>query len=290
MKATYYLSTTPETLQTLNPTVTIEAEYGEACIEGTKLTLAHHGSRSNNPAPCVAVVDTFVNNGEVVGLSHVDLDTLGGIMAVEGLKDNMAVPGFWELAAFVDVQGPHKLAEAGADAVNMTRLYAWWAWSQDNRCPRQDRGESTPLVVTEYVALCVDTLILIFKGDKELLTAGEAFKKAEAQLNEDSFLELFDRRSEVDGGGIIAIRVASAFCNHLYVTPDGTICDGVINLNPKTGSITLSWADTGKKNACAVMQEVFGPKAGGHAGIAGSERNKRMGIKDLYALLGYMSK
>lgn len=31
---------------------TVEAEYGDDVVEGEILTLAHHGSRSNNPAPC----------------------------------------------------------------------------------------------------------------------------------------------------------------------------------------------------------------------------------------------
>lgn len=31
---------------------TVEAEYGDKCINGKLYTLAHHGSRSANPAPC----------------------------------------------------------------------------------------------------------------------------------------------------------------------------------------------------------------------------------------------
>lgn len=94
--------------------VTIEAEYGEVCVQGSELTLAHHGPRSGNPPPCVVpqeevraalrrpcwdceyyapwLCETCTGLGSYtpqniqVGLSHLDLDALGGCMAVLGLK------------------------------------------------------------------------------------------------------------------------------------------------------------------------------------------------------------
>lgn len=60
----------------------VEAEYGDKIIEAVGgVTLAHYGLRSDNPAPCVAEVEP--NNLPTV-ISHVDLDTIGGILAVWG--------------------------------------------------------------------------------------------------------------------------------------------------------------------------------------------------------------
>ena len=107
------ISANPEALKkeldNFSKTVTVEAEYGSVVVEGTELTLAHHGDRSGNPAPCLheGKVDC-----DAIGLSHVDLDAMGGVLAVCGRKP--VAPSFWELAAFVDVNGPHKLPESGA--------------------------------------------------------------------------------------------------------------------------------------------------------------------------------
>ena len=80
------LAPTYDIAKTINAEATVEAEYGDECLEGTMATLAHHGPRSNNPAPCntpdVPVLPPFAT----VVVSHIDLDTLGGIYALQGRK------------------------------------------------------------------------------------------------------------------------------------------------------------------------------------------------------------
>ena len=51
---TIMLAPTLELAQTIvqNAAATVEAEYGDICVEGKDVTLAHHGPRSGNPAPC----------------------------------------------------------------------------------------------------------------------------------------------------------------------------------------------------------------------------------------------
>lgn len=52
--------------------------------------------------------------------------------------------------------------------------------------------------------------------------------------------------------------------------------------NTKSGSVTLSFAEKDDpRDACEIMQKVFGPEAGGHKGIAGSPRGKRQGVGPL---------
>ena len=49
------------------------------------------------------------------------------------LGNKPEVSGFWELAEFVDLNGPHKLGQSGASEENLRRLYAFWAWSRNYR-------------------------------------------------------------------------------------------------------------------------------------------------------------
>jgi hypothetical protein len=264
------ISSNPESLRAAIAglaSVTVEAEYGEVCVEGSIATLAHHGSRSSNPAPCLAE-NGFLTGVDVIGVSHVDLDTLGGIMAVLGTK--CSADSFWTLAAFVDVNGPHKLGESGASEADLARLYAFWAWSQDHRVfPPRD---GAALDITAQVQEACQAIEAILAGDESMLAAGAEFKAAEDALNASSFRKVV---------GDVALRNAQSFCNHLYVTPEGSACAAVVSYNRKFRSITVSFATPrSQDDACSFVQGLWGPLAGGHKGIAGSPRGRKMTMRD----------
>jgi len=252
-------------------TATVEAEYGETVVEGSVLTLAHHGPRSGNPAPCLASNGVAGEGIEALGLSHLDLDSLGGCAAIIGRKPEAST--FWQLAAFVDVNGPHKLGSAGAEPADVARLYAFWAWSQKNRyLPPRDGSVDD---VTEQVMSALAVIERICADDPDLLRSGEEFRLAEDALNKRSFCEY-----EL---GVI-VRVADTFVSHLYVAPEGNPAKAVVAFNTVTGAVTLSLADPIEGvSACAIMQAIFGPTAGGHAGIAGSPRGARYRLADVLA-------
>lgn len=252
------------------PAVTVEAEYGDITVKGSRYTAAHHGRNAANPCPCVDTLIPVCKPGENILISHIDLDTLGGVARAMGWRLKLRHP-FWRLAAFVDINGPHKLAQSGASEEDLAALYAYWAWSQSNRGPRRENDQTHD--VTDEVKNHLDAVERILAGDEELLAAGEAFKLAGEALNEESFVEV--------SGGVI-VRVSPAFTNHLYTTPSGEVCEAVVAFNTKSGSITLSFAEKDdERNACEIMQEIFGPKAGGHKGIAGSPRGYRLGVGPL---------
>lgn len=271
-----FISNNPQNLAAelaaFSSTVTVEAEYGDFVVEGSILTLAHHGSRSGNPAPCLA--SNGVAGGqevEAIGLSHLDLDSLGGLMAVLGVKPEFS--GFWILADFVDINGPHKLSQSGAEPQDVARLYAFWAWSQAHRLSPERDGSVTD--VTEAVLEAVEVIQRICADDPDLLAQGEAFRLAEEALNKRSFVQL-------EGG--VVVRVADAFTNHLYLSPEGEVAKAVVAFNTTTGGITISLADPiVGVSAKDVVQALWGPAAGGHAGIAGSPRGQRMTLADLQA-------
>lgn len=278
MATFFFLSSNPTNLAAhlggFAATVTVEAEYGDVTVPGTRATLAHHGRNAGNPAPCAAPNGVGGDEGEVeaVGLSHIDLDSAGGCAAVLGRKPD--APAFWALAEFVDLNGPHRLAHANASDADLARLHAFWAWSNANRvfAPR-DGGIAD---VTAAVLAAVSVIERICADDVHLLAAGEAFRAAGERLNADSF-----RRVE---RGVV-VREASAFTNHIYTSPSGEVCAAVVGFNPDNGSVTVSFADpvTEGDGARGIVQRLWGPLAGGHAGIAGSPREARLTLADVDA-------
>lgn len=317
-------SSSPAVLASANPHVTVEAEYGDAVVQGSALTMAHHGPRAGGKCPCAYTVEevraSFIGTivdyyGEeqavdntpsevVVGCSHFDLDTLGGCWAVLGYKYDTSplAMAFWALAEFVDVNGPHRLAEGRARAVAlygeaaadgaMTAIHAFWAWSQANRGPRV----TAELVdLTAHVKAAVDVLEHLlstahagmftdgsvdqvvqeardtFRGRLE--DAGRAFAAAEDALHASSLYAT---------SGPVALRVADSFVNHLYLPVQGA---AVVGFNPKFGSVTVSFADGAASpvSAVEIVQNLWGPLAGGHRGIAGSPRDRVMTREDAHA-------
>jgi len=136
---TIIISNNPTNLQSaLNEyasTATVEAEYGERVVQGSVLTLAHHGPRSGRPCPCG--ISNFPKMGiDVIGISHIDLDTLGGILAILGRKREDGWRGlFWGIATKVDTMGVHKLHEiiedfGGNNPRPLEALNAFWAFSE----------------------------------------------------------------------------------------------------------------------------------------------------------------
>lgn len=249
------------------PSATVEAEYGDSCVFGSLLTLAHHGPRSANPAPCLAK-NNPVAGVEVVGLSHLDLDSLGGCAAILGKKPD--APSFWHLAAFVDINGPHKISETHAESLDLRRFYAYWAWSGKNRIQPNRDGSVTE--ITKEVVEAIEVITAIIAGDQELLNAGINFLTGLETLNNESF---FDEKE-----GVIT-RISGQFTNALYTTPDGKICEAVVALNIVTKAITISFANDNGLSAANIAKSLWGDLAGGHAGIAGSPRGQIMSTVDL---------
>lgn len=264
-------------------TATVEAEYGDACVEGNILTLAHHGPRKHNPCPCL--MDNIEAHIDAVGLSHLDLDALGGCMALLAAKcDGELEREFWRTAAFVDINGVHKLPNYLPWPEVMELLNAWWAWHEDNTvyAPR----DGTVLDVTDQVVRAMNTvhdlLGTLSLGDgtrrTALIETGRDWAQGEFALEQVSFMA--DARG---GQYIVVARKADKFVNHLYVSESKKIVyAAVVALNTKHNSITVSVADPIPGfSCCKFMQHMYGELAGGHDSIAGSPRGQVMTEDDL---------
>jgi len=260
-------------------TITVEAEYGDHLVEGTQETLAHHGPRSGNPAPCLKenmewrglTMSREKWLGEIVfGVSHLDLDTLGGILAEMGMKPE--INSFWELAAFVDINGYHKLSQSGASKEDIAMLNAYLAWAENNReyAPR----DGSLVSVGEWVVRAEEALSAIIDGSEKMLQDGVDFVLGRDKLSKESFVEMI---------GDVIVRKHNRFTNDLYVSPDGVIGKAVAALKTDTSEVTISLANETKGVSCiAIMQEYFGKDAGGHEGIAGGPRTGGYGMDEVY--------
>ena len=274
-----YIANNAEALWGLDATV--EAEFGDDVAEGRVITLAHHGPRAGNECPCVATVPAEKRaQCETVGVSHFDLDTLGGVLEVLGRRPE--APEFWACAAHVDTHGPHRLDECQPTDAVRRQLHAFWAWSQSRRlfAPRDGSREE----VTSFFAQAEFVLGRIMKNDPALIRAGEEWAKAAEALNVESLQDVVETPR-----GVVAVRFSGAFTNHFYGAK-GSVCDMVVALNWRTGAVTLSReSDSVPVDCCEIMQKVFGPQAGGHAGIAGTPRGVDHCYEDILRVLDALS-
>ena len=264
------------------PTATVEAEYGSAVVEGTWLTLAHHGSRSHNLCPCLEE-NRQPPADLLIGVSHFDLDTLGGVMALLGIKPN--APDFWRVAARIDTEGPHKLPLMGATRDTVDCLNAFWAWSEDNRVslPRASAQGPAPLVdLTDLFLKASSFITELLSGHRaDAVSTGRAWAARNEALERETLVSEY-------GNGAVLLRSSDKFVNHLY----GPTAAAVVGYNTKAGSITVSFSDEDSRrglSACDIMQDVYGPLAGGHAGIAGTPRGETYTLDDAADLAGVVA-
>lgn len=269
------LSSKPEVLAAdlakFPKTATVEAEFGATVVPGSIVTLAHHAEAYRKCAsPCTRENDALMLNA--IGVSHIDLDTVGGVLSLLGTKPGNKT--FWDLAGQVDVRGVHRLAECAtmtsATPEDVRGLRAFHAWSEKNRVfPNRDGSVSDAAPAIESARLA---LTLIFGGDEALLTAGDEFLALQDALDAESFVKT--------EGGVI-FRNSEKFVNHLYAH-SGTPEKAVVGFNAVKGVVTVSFADAEADggDACAIVQSLWGPKAGGHKGIAGGPREVVLGEND----------
>ena len=297
-------------LSALNLDSTVEAEYGDTVVIGSILTLAHHGPRSGRPCPCN--LPNFPELGiETIGVSHIDLDTIGGILAIMGQKPTCFdwVRSFWRAAAEIDLMGVHKLPEIDlggiAEDYVLDSLNAWWAFSEtEGRVFTPRDGSATEVDLSRHFEV-IKTLLTqkhipcsggiddhehnVYCGCPNwegyetwdsperlaLIEAGRTWASAKARLDEESLVE--------DLGNVL-LRSSDQFTNHLY-----RAAKSVVSFNTKTKSVTVSLSDPVKGVSCReVVQTLWGTEAGGHDGIAGSPRGKEMTFNDAVAAASVM--
>ena len=306
-----YIANNADALNAITPNATVEAEYGDLVANGSILTLAHHGSRAGRPCPCS--LPNFPELGiETVGISHVDLDALGGLMAIMGQKPDQHdwVRNFWAVAAQVDVMGVHKLPQidlggVAEDAV-MDSLNAFWAFSEspEGRVYPPRDGSVAEIDLNhhfnvlkillaptwepcrggiddwEHQAYCgcpdlEGQETWLSDERRRLIEAGRKWATTKEALAEASY--------SGTAGADVLLRVSEQFVNHLY-THNGKLHAAVVGFNPTRGTVTVSLADPVEGLSCGdFVKSLWGSEAGGHAGIGGSPRGRVLTFEDAKA-------
>lgn len=254
---------------------TVEAEYGDECLEGTMVTLAHHGPRSNNPAPCNTQDVPELPPFATVVVSHIDLDTLGGIYALQGRKPEDY--RFWEAAEMIDVKGAHHIHELDQDVQD--KLNAYYAYNDGQ--PRQRYTEAVDVTkqVEDAYGVINDILDIDAPEHDMLIADGREWAQARETAVEEQLIYEDKNMRVFDSNGV--------FCAASYYSPkQDVIVPATVTYNEKFKSITLAFEDGGKQlDAREIVQELWGPEAGGREGIAGSPRGVEMTKDNLHTLV-----
>jgi len=158
-------------------------------------------------------------------------------------------------------------------------LNAWWAFSESPKgrvfAPRD--GSAVEVDLSEHLRVLRTLLVPVPDQEGkvswedparlELIEAGRQWAASKAQLDQDSLVQ--------DLGSVL-IRQSDQFVNHLYRQ-----AQAVVSFNTKFESVTVSLADPIPGISCRdLVQGLWGPEAGGHAGIAGSPRGQAMTLAD----------
>ncbi len=285
--------------ETVEAAVSVEAEYGSLVAEGTQYTAAHHQKEGpyagrhlvgpeGRPAPCNDPNIPVIGPDDQVLISHVDLDTIGGVLRAGGQHTRLFGPefqSFWDTAEWVDLNGVHRF---DSDHDEASRMSAVWAWISNHRerWPKDQVAD-----VTAFMASAGDAMTTILTGQSghhtqaELFDAGQAHVAAQEALSLSSWVET---RSTTNGYAVVT-RHAPTFVNHLYRDPDGVSCTAVLGFNSAERSLTVSlYESIDGISCCDMVQALWGPLAGGHQNIAGSPRGQQMKLEDLVNLARHL--
>lgn len=263
------------------PTATVEAEYGEDCAEGSYATLAHHTTEHKmNPAPCVRdEIKPF--KGGVIIVSHIDLDTLGGISILEGMK--LEHPSFWRSESIIDTKGYIGVKEIPEDDELLMKAFLGIEKTKV-LSPRQETlgiENERILDVTDQVYELLESLHYLLSLDKDSNYRKYGLMKFNGYLKNLTIKSLYQDEN---------VRIfKTKQPQHYLIHKEGNIeYRTCITLNERTGAIILS--DISESLDCkVVMQEVFGEKAGGQFRVAGTPRHQRYTLRDVKKLCRHLN-
>lgn len=277
--------------------ISIEAEWGDLALEepNVDLSLNHHGPRSNNICPAEVgikrpyLIDNFKDKDKAYIISHLDADTIFGIMWLEGYlnpKDDTAKK-LSEIVAYSDKNGYHKAAIEYEHLKNTDIGRKWltigYLFSRNNKVKTGD-------ITTIFKNIVDATKIIIESKDiASSVIYQEAYywNSKKTKNAKDSLVFVND--------DMLVFKGKHFYCDNynLFNEPKKVI----IQYNTNTNSVLLSAYDKdtavdlfGKKGVAGMLQDFFGDEAGGHTAIGGSPRNKYISEKDFDNFVQYIEK
>jgi len=279
--------------KTMTDVVAIETEYGDEYFgkkDGAVLELLHHGKLSDNkPASTILIPNNYENvnykyNNFII--SHIDLDTVFGIMWAGGyLKNTKTARVISELVGYLDINGFYKFKNELLDYNNpdhikllaITSLINFWKINLNS------------------LSKDIHKLILRIR-DYIILGVPESIKKYLLQgINENDFLKEITEL-ELSIPKILVTYISNTSVTDRYLN-NGLEYDMILQYNTGSNSITLACQNEelakkyfGSNGVIEPLQAFFGKKAGGHKSIGGSPRGKKLQIEYLEAFLKFLKR
>jgi len=260
------------------PHATVEAEYGNNVLEGRIITLAHHVEKYKNcPSPCnVDLRDFSLPISSNIVISHFDLDTIGGILALTGNK--YYIDEFWKIAEYIDLNGPHHIHKFPQNIQDLFNAY--WSYTAENRAPRITEITDVTDIVFQHGQV-LDEILEINGNNLSWIEKGKIWA-ANVQKETESKLVMETENYRV-------FSTDGVFCGASYYSPTHkTIAKVCISFNEKFKAITVSCSDN-SLDCRELVQKLWGKEAGEHKGIAGSPRGITITQDDLKSAV-YMVK
>lgn len=255
------------------PDATVEAEYGGIVKEGSLVTFAHHsGEWQKCPPPCLQPNrKASAQPIKLAMISHIDLDTVMGLMALEGCKpkNTYFAKAFCKAAGYIDLNGYHNLCKVSRKSQELLNA----ANSYLKEVADTRFKETTD--VTDIYRQVRDFLINLLSDHefrKQGIEQGEQWAKAMSEQTDVCLVK--------ETANIRVFETTGVFCNAAYYNrTQNKLYEACVSLNTKQNSITLSFANVGELDPISardILQSIWGEKAGGHNGIAGTPRGDDM--------------
>lgn len=268
------------------PVLTIEAEYGAFVCEGSRYTSAHHQAVGSpymsrtldhafgKPAPCNDLNIPVLDENDVVLISHIDLDTIGGLMRATGKYSKCFADKyteFWGLVEKLDVVPDSRSLVGNKTLELIENLEAFISKTLEEMPFPLDKN-------SDVTYLCQ----LVSEQVKEVLLQG-------ADRNERTFVTLTPF-------SLILRKTDGEPCNDLFTDLEGVPALAVISYDTSKKKVYLSLNDIStseidKGLSCIkVSQELWGELAQGSDIYACSPPNKEMSEKDFKSAAHHFSK
>lgn len=263
-----------EHAQGIKAVATVEAEYGVRVLEGEVVTLAHHtGDYKSHPAPCNNQHVPTIDSGTIV-ISHIDFDTVGGIMHLLGKKPFN--PQFWNSVEYIDLNGPHHIRSLSTKHKEM--IEAYWAWCFKERTVPKIKELSD---VTKLIFKHMSAITRIMNGDKKLIEFGKIWS--------DSVTQKVESCLRYEDNFIRAFVTENVFCSASYYSLTRKAPVSVtVSFHAGRKEITIATSDE-SIDCEKVVQTLWGAEAGGRSTIAGSPRGRIMNESDFYNAINYLN-
>lgn len=271
------------------PALTLGAQYGAFVCEGTKYTSAWSqpsGTKyAENPTACMDQNIPVLEENDVVLISHMSPNILGGLMRASGMEMNET---FWEKVNTAELKGLHHLIDDDDFKVilGMESLIA--DVEADFRKSPLQNEEVTDLMMGLIQHLQV---VLEKRGElegetwdnlpQEIWGRGVSDAKRIKDLNASSLISMTKL-------GILVRKSRDGLMNHLFSDPDGNEGVAIISYNENLKSITISLADRLAGLSCKdVAEELWGQSDTGSAVRATSPIN--MSEANFYQTVEYFT-